>query len=269
MRNVTIYPSEDCSFLIKRFLFLTAPEKCDQIEEKFIPDGCISFVFNFEGEVTVSDNTSTYILPSHFIVKPAITSLNICTHPPLDTMVVVCNASVFTRFFGVDLSKPSIKPFIDGKTLIPAIILDALKNCKNEQNRKEIIEIFVRQNLKGTYVPDEIDLVYTKIVMSKGEISVDELLKQANLNPRSFRRHFMPRAGLSAKALSRLIRVNYLWDCCLKGSKTDFQSMVYDGNYYDQSHLIHDFKKIVGEAPSHFFKKDQIKATIISGKVIR
>jgi hypothetical protein len=44
--------------------------------------------------------------------------------------------------------------------------------------------------------------------------------------------------------------------------------MVYDGNYYDQAHLIHDFKAVIGEAPFHFFKKEQDKVVFLSGKIL-
>jgi AraC-like DNA-binding protein len=268
VKNISVNPSANCAFLINRFLFLKAPEKLDQIEEKFIPDGHMSFVFNFEGRVTVSDSVKTYVLPPNFIVIPAIKFLTICTFPPLDTMVVVCKSTVLTRLFGVDLSNPSDMPFIDAKTIIPSTIWEALKINNNELRRKEIFEEFVIKNSSEAYVPDEIDQIYTKIILSKGETHVEELLKQSDMNPRSFRRHFTSRAGLNAKALSRLVRVNYLWDSYLKGDKADFQNMVYIGNYCDQAHLIHDLKKIIGETPSHFFKKDQKRAMFISGKIL-
>ena len=45
----------------------------------------------------------------------------------------------------------------------------------------------------------------------------------------------------------------------------DFQELIYKGNFYDQSHFIHDFKEITGESPSFFFKRDLKNLKIFSG----
>lgn len=267
MQHKCLKPSNNCAFLIKHFLFLESFNKHEAIEDKFIPDGCMSVVFNFTGNVSAATQTECYKLPSYFIVIPAIQHLIIKTFPPLNSLVVVCKASVFTRLFKIDLATYCEQPFIDGRRIIPEQIYFEMKNKPDK--RQLIFENYIISTTTTNYIPDDIDLTYDKIICSKGETLVNELLKQADINPRSFRRRFLSRTGVNAKALSRLIRINYLWDCYLKGNKTDFQSMVYEGNYYDQAHLINDFKKIVGEAPSHFFHKEQSNTLFISGKIIQ
>lgn len=267
MHHKCLKPSNNCAFLIKHFLFLESFNKHEAIEDKFIPDGCMSIVFNFEGNVNVNNNIGCYDLPSFFVVFPNIQHLVIKTYPPLDSMVVVCKASVFTRIFKLNLIPYTNHPFIDGRKILSEQLWLEMKN--NPNNRQKILEDFIISIYPTKYIPDDIDLAYEKIIHSKGETLVNELLKQADINPRSFRRRFLSRTGVNAKALSRLVRINYLWDCYLKGQKADFQSMVFEGNYYDQAHLIHDFKKIVGEAPSHFFNKEQANVLFLSGKVVQ
>lgn len=266
MKYKCLKPSNNCAFLIKHFIFLEAENIHDSIQDKFIPDGCMSVVFNFIGNVSAETQTNYYNLPPYFIVIPAIQHLIIKTFPPLDSLVVVCNASIFTRLFKIDLSTYCQQPFIDGRTMIPEQLY--LKMKKNPGKRQMIFEDFIITTFSSNYIPDDIDQAYERIMCSKGETFVNKLLKQADINPRSFRRRFLSRTGVNAKALSRLVRINYLWDCYLKGNKADFQSMVYEGNYYDQAHLIHDFKKIIGEAPCHFFKKAQANILLISGKSV-
>lgn len=72
--------------------------------------------------------------------------------------------------------------------------------------------------------------------------------------------------GLNAKSLARIVRVNYLWSNIINHQAVDFQKMVFEGDYFDQAHLIHDFKQIVGETPSYFFKRNLDNVKIISGK---
>jgi AraC-like DNA-binding protein len=42
--------------------------------------------------------------------------------------------------------------------------------------------------------------------------------------------------------------------------------MVFDGEYFDQSHFIKDFKMITGESPNHFFKRNLELVKVLSGK---
>lgn len=266
MKSTPIPPNTNSAYLIKRFLFLEAAYEHEVIEDKYIPDGHMTFVFNFEGKVQVSNKNICYPLPPYFIVIPAMHSLKIRTFPPMDSMIVLCKASVLTRIFDIDLTQHSSQPFIDGQHLVPNELWLEMKSKPNQ--RQQLFEDFISNKISRPYRSDNIDTCYQNILESKGETQVNALLKQLDINPRSFRRNFLSRVGINAKTLSRVVRINYLWDCYLKGKKADFQNMVYDGNYYDQAHLIHDFKKIVGEAPSHFFNKEQEKLIFISGKIV-
>ena len=260
-------PGADCTFLINRYLLLNAKDLHENIEDKFIPDGGIAFVFNFSGAVSVRSETTTYLLPPSFIVIPSPQSLIISTYPPLDTMVVNCKATVFTRLFNKNVSPPNEKPFLDASDIIPFELWKKLKETSIFEKRKQIFEAFILTYLKSNYEPDNIDESYNVIMNSHGEEQVNKLLKNIELNPRSFRRQFLARTGLSAKSLSRIVRINYLWNCFLQNNRADFQSMVYDANYHDQSHLIKDFKKVIGESPSHFFKRELYNTAFISGKI--
>jgi hypothetical protein len=269
MNSFFLNPNDACAFLIVRFLYLESREAGEIVEDQFIPDGYMAFVFNFKGRVLVSDRFGTHHTPPCFMVVPRMESLVVKTNPPMDTMVVVCRSTVLTRLLQIDLSKNRSSLYIDSVNCLPKKFFAELKHAQSREKRKELFEAFVLSRLQqDVYQSDAIDNIYQRIMASKGENRVNELLCLLDQNPRSFRRRFIARAGVSAKVLSRIVRINFLWDCYLKGNKADFSSMVYDGNYYDQAHLIHDFKAVIGEAPFHFFKKEQDKVVFLSGKIL-
>jgi len=245
---------------------MKAGEADEKLQTRFIPNGGISVVFNFSGTVSVRDSKTTYVLPSYFLVAPSLAPLIVCTEPPLDTVVVACRASVITRLFAIDLSRPRKKPFFTTVSPIPGALWEQMRQENNRSLRQQSIESFLAGWISKPYQPDGIDAVYDRIIGSGGSVPVNELIRDSGYNPRSFRRNFLSRVGLNAKALSRIVRVNHLWDCHLEGRHNDFQALVAEGNYHDQSHLIRDFKKIIGEAPSFFFKADKKDIAFISGK---
>jgi methylphosphotriester-DNA--protein-cysteine methyltransferase len=138
--------------------------------------------------------------------------------------------------------------------------------AQTSSGRIKLFEKFLSTEFNHSYHPDYIDKIYNDIIASKGEKQVNKILENSEISPRSFRRLFLSRTGINAKNLSRIVKVNYLWDCYLKGNKNDFQNMVYTMNYHDQAHLINDFKKITGESPNRFFKRANSNSALLSAK---
>jgi AraC-like DNA-binding protein len=131
----------------------------------------------------------------------------------------------------------------------------------------QLFENYLLENTNiKSYKKDNIDEFYEKIMLSKGDTRISSLLNSLNMNPRSFRRHFIRRVGISAKGLLRIVRVNYIWDNFRNNNNLNFYDVVYDCNFFDQAHLINDFKKIVGESPKRFFSRNLKYVESFSGK---
>ncbi|MCF8359432.1 MAG: helix-turn-helix domain-containing protein [Prolixibacteraceae bacterium] len=262
----TVLPNKELSFLIRRFLLIEPEDGQNSLTDKFIPDGCVSLAFNFGGKVSIFDDNKRILLPGYFIVVPVSRTIFVEVNHIPETLVAVCNASVFSRFFGIKFTNFYGGLFPKAENVIPRQVYNAMGCMQNHSERIPMLEHFLLKLTSQKYFPDEIDRVYDQIMNCYGVENVNRLLENLNFNPRSFRRKFQCRVGISAKALSRIVRVNYLWNCYLTNNKADFQEMVYSGGYHDQAHLINDFKKIIGETPAKFFKRDQHSLRIISGK---
>jgi AraC-like DNA-binding protein len=115
------------------------------------------------------------------------------------------------------------------------------------------------------YKEDDVDFIYKKILNSGGNLKIEELIEQLNLNYRTLRRKFLNRTGISMKGLCRIVRVNKLWKTSLEYNEIDPQALVYLCGYFDQAHLIHDFKNIIGESPKSFLSRDMQNTKILSG----
>jgi AraC-like DNA-binding protein len=94
-----------------------------------------------------------------------------------------------------------------------------------------------------------IDYVIPEILKSGGVVKIDALVKSAYMSNRQFERVFKERMGISGKFYSRLVRFTKAW--LLKETKPHitWTQVAYECNYFDQMHLIRDFKDFANTNP--------------------
>lgn len=92
-----------------------------------------------------------------------------------------------------------------------------------------------------------------KIINSGGRTSVHELVDIVNYSERHLNRIFYMQTGMNVKTFSRLIRFNSVLQELHTTPYSIAQLSIQNG-YYDQSHLIQDFKTFCGVTPEAYIK---------------
>lgn len=95
-----------------------------------------------------------------------------------------------------------------------------------------------------------------KIYESAGMISVKELATQSGYSECYIRRCFEAVHGISPKAFGKFYRfqrmLNYIHD---EASSAQMEELALECGYYDQSHMMKDFKKFAGMTPETYRKE--------------
>lgn len=258
-------PSEKVKDLVVQYELIDSGKDQVDILDRHIPSGYASFVFNLSGRAIVHEEPPV-LLPRFFGVLPLFRSVKIGLYSNFDSFIVTCKASVLSRLLNMSFirSKDRYYHCLDDERLKE--VEKAYLEEQTAEQRIAIIEDYFEDKGLVHYHEDDIDLFYNQIMSGKGMTSIADLIEWFDRSPRYFRHHFNERVGVNAKTLARIVRVNYLWSMIIKNQAVDFQDMVFEGNYFDQAHLIHDFKKMVGETPSFFFQRNLEKVMLISGK---
>lgn len=102
---------------------------------------------------------------------------------------------------------------------------------------------------------DAVDYAVDIIMERKGIISVKELTQLLNINRRQFERKFIYKVGLSPKYYCRLKRLGHVCSLLVAKKHPDWQDVVYEGGFYDQSHFIKDFVEFIQQNPSLYYKQ--------------
>jgi methylphosphotriester-DNA--protein-cysteine methyltransferase len=93
------------------------------------------------------------------------------------------------------------------------------------------------------------------IIARQGLVNIDSLVEKNFLSQRQFERKFKAITGFSAKMFSRIVRFEQFISAHIK-SQTSFTHLAYQYGYYDQSHLIKDFREFSGQHPKAYFGDD-------------
>lgn len=265
MQTAYKLPSDNNKVLVKHYLSMK--NNGDKCEDKFVPDGHIAIVFNIRSDNKYVKIDKSVTLPSHFITVPLIKSLIFTSTGDIESFIVICKASVFTKIFRFNFDESNVQPFVTKDIFDGYPIFEKLSKLKTFEDRCSFFDKYLEENYSlDAYDEDLIDIVYHRIMESRGNIKIVQLLAEQNVNERTFRRNFHKRVGMSAKELLRIVRVNYVWRIFNENRNVDLNSIVYQCHFFDQSHFIKDFKEIIGETPNKFFKRELSKVEFISGR---
>ena len=137
------------------------------------------------------------------------------------------------------------------------IFIDMLCEAESYDEKVNILnDLFCELLKKNT--PDSITTYRAAKIIKKctGNIKIKELSGLLNKNIKTIERDFNKIIGLTPKEFSRVIRFNKAFNSIFSGEYCNIHDVVYDFGYYDQAHLINEFKEFTGLSPSDFIKKE-------------
>ncbi len=257
MNYQTFEPNQDLTTLIKCYWILESPKEETPEKQTIVPDGCMEMIFHY------GDLYKQYIENGNSIIQPRCFVIGQLTRP------LEIEPAGETGIFSVRFHPNGFLPF----ATIPiramentAVSLEKLfgqygqeieqkiLTANSTSDRIKLIETFLLNRLTDTETVDRIvKSTVETILAAKGQLSVDELSKQTNINRRQLERKFSSIIGLSPKQLSKTIRLQATLNMLLNKKFTSLTALAYENEYYDQAHFIKDFKEFTGFTPKEFY----------------
>ncbi|HEX2204306.1 MAG TPA: helix-turn-helix domain-containing protein, partial [Longimicrobium sp.] len=91
-----------------------------------------------------------------------------------------------------------------------------------------------------------------RIEASGGRVRVRELAQGLGVGERRLEQLFARQVGLSPKAMCRIARFRAAVALLQRDPERAWTDVAYDRGFYDQSHLVHEFRALSGLAPGDF-----------------
>lgn len=94
--------------------------------------------------------------------------------------------------------------------------------------------------------------IAARIVDSSGKIGIDDLAIESSLSSRQLERRFLAEVGVGPKLLSRILRFQQVFRA-VDANEAAWPIVALDCGYYDQAHLIKDFRQFAQQTPAVLF----------------
>jgi AraC-like DNA-binding protein len=86
---------------------------------------------------------------------------------------------------------------------------------------------------------------------SHGAVEIDALARELGVTARTLQRRFAASAGLSPKSLARIVRFQRVF-AAWRDDPQSLSRAALESGYFDQSHLVRDFRDFAGAPPAGF-----------------
>lgn len=195
------------------------------VETRVLPDGCADLIFDLsEGEgVVVGTMTKPLIVPA----AEASDLLGVRFRPGRAAAFLRIPLAELTdaRVPLGELWKGGVAP------TIPAIERELLRRLDPDRDAR-------------------VDGAIARILESHGRVRIEELASEIGISRQHLARQFLHHVGVSPKTFARVMRFRRVIENV--SPDVDWADVALEHGYYDQSHLIADFRELAGTTPHAF-----------------
>jgi AraC-like DNA-binding protein len=136
----------------------------------------------------------------------------------------------------------------------PARLLENALARTDAAGRIGIAERFVAERIAHNALPidEPIARGAAALEAQAGCCNLEEVIAQSGVGRRQFERRFRDAVGLSPKLFASVLRLRSVFEVLQDDPHADWTDAALAAGYFDQSHLIRDFRRFVGCTPSQF-----------------
>lgn len=247
-----IQPSTALSSYIKHYWILETDCESGNFQ-RIVPSGNPQLHF-YKGATVFHQNGSIH---DHAIICGQATSFTDLTLTgKLKIITVVFHPHGAKAFFNMPVSELTNRITAIGDCDDKALkeLEKRITDTENDGTCIQLIEQFLIHRLipLQAYNYKRIHTVVQYINQHKGIIHIPELAASACLGYKQFQRVFTDHTGTTPKDFLRIIRFQKALFTLQCDPQITFSQLAYECGYYDQSHLINEFKAFTGYTPARY-----------------
>ena len=252
MRYRELRPSSPLLRFVECFWFVSGSGRGAEVQT-IVPDGCPELIVHSGDPFERFVGERPERQPTAFVVGELTSALRVRPSARISTMGIRFRPTGLRALVEVPQQE-----LTDRTTPIadlwggPARELEArVHEAATDAQRASVAEEFLFDRLAAGPGPDpRIEAAVGRLLSEGGQTRLAALAATAGLSPRQLERRFKSVVGLGPKALARLVRFQEVYRRLGDDLASDWASIALDCGYFDQAHLLRDFRDLAGAPPS-------------------
>lgn len=141
-------------------------------------------------------------------------------------------------------------------------LVDRLHDAGGWAARFRLLDAVLMKRFADARLPSPgVVWAWRRLVETDGRVAVGALGEELGWSRKRIVARFREEVGLPPKAMARLLRFERARAFAERPGHPDWSRIAVECGYYDQSHLISDFRAVTGRTPATFFQDTVASAT--------
>lgn len=190
--------------------------------------------------------------PRAVLVGPQYSRVNICVHRRLGAIRVdFCPGAVF-RLLGIPMFELFDEGYdaemLFGKPM--GELCDQLSEVTAPEQGRPFVEAFLSTAIRSARPFRPFDAAVSQMLLSEEMPGIEEAAAIACLGLKQFERRSKERLGMNPKTFHRILRFSRAYRMHESHPEFSWTQIAHRAGYYDQMHMIRDFRIFAGVNPS-------------------
>lgn len=256
MGRQILKPSAELAPYVKYYWTLSdCAHQTQSRKQRIVPNGLPELTFYFE-DIPDYSRQGQSIRSCSVLNGQQDRFYDVLVRGSLNMFSVVFQAWAVKLFFQVPASE-LYNINLPADTLLKAKVRELESRLAGSRAAEEKVIVVERFLMKQLSTHREYELMricrsMAAINRSGGRAGVEELSSLACLSRKQFERCFREQVGISPKKFLKVVRFQYVLFRQQTSPANSLTELAYDCGYYDQSHMINDFKSLSGMTPKAY-----------------
>lgn len=253
MRYQEYKPPGELASWIKLFWVFESRSN-DPLPETIVADGYPELIIHFRSPFAEADYAG------QFRKQPAAVACGQLTRP------LVLHSSSDAGMIGIRFQPSGMSPFLSTPmqsltdARVPAEdlfvdvdrLIEEIVEASNDVQRIAACNRFLFRSIDSDRENPGVRRALDSIIHTRGQISVGSLATLMGTSRRSLELAFQSEVGTSPKMYCRITRFRHILDAVSINPSARWVQVALDSGFFDQSHLIRDFRRFAGASPTSF-----------------
>jgi AraC-like DNA-binding protein len=224
---------------------------------RMIPNGCLDLIIHLNDiHCDLQEINAWYQSPDYMLIGLFTKPYEVQFGDHVKVFSIRFKPEGIYNIFGVPASL--FKERFEDMSLVLGREFEDFSHRLREERTIPLMIKRAEEYLRKVLEKNKADLSYVnhaaEIIRTCKGIRIEDLPKRVYISQRQLEREFKYKIGISPKHYLRITRINEVMRLIGENQTMDLTTVAYQCGYFDQSHFIHDFKKITGSNPTLFIK---------------